>query len=176
MARRTCTEPPAPWGSARGSLCVRPGIIVVHCRTTSVKLSLLQSGIEMNERTKYLSLDGSGVSTVPLFSAGIKVMCKGSDRAKEIVASGKVKGVDKLSARESPLQPQGRRSKNFLRIRSRTKSPLFRRCCLASPSDRKKIVLESSKAPKHKTDEASDREETTKSTLSVSSADFRRHR
>jgi hypothetical protein len=131
----------------------------------------------MNERTKYLSLDGSGVSTVPLFSAGIKVMCKGSDRAKEIVASGKVKGVDKLSARESPLQPRGRRSKNFLRIRSLTKSPLFRRCCLAvSGTDRRKIVLESSKAPKHKTDEASDREETTKSTLSVSSAGLRRHR
>lgn len=114
----------------------------------------------MNERTEYLSLDGSGVSTVTLFPAGIKVMCKVSDRAKEILASGRVKGVDKLSARESPLQPRGRRTKNFLRIRSLTKSRIFRRCCLAvSGTDRRKIVLAGSKTPKHKTDEASDREE-----------------
>ena len=59
---------------------------------TPVKLSPLQAGIEMNGRTKYLSLDGSGVSTVTLFPSGIKVMCKVSDRAKEIVASGKVIG------------------------------------------------------------------------------------
>jgi hypothetical protein len=68
----------------------------------------------MNERTKYLSLDGSGVSTATLFPAGIKVMCKVSDRAKEIVATGKVQGDDKLSGRESPLQPRGRRTKKLL--------------------------------------------------------------
>jgi hypothetical protein len=46
----------------------------------------------MNERTKYLSLDGSGVSTVTLYPAGIKVMCKVSDRAKEIEALRQGKG------------------------------------------------------------------------------------
>jgi len=55
-----------------------------------VELTNLQSGIQIEERTKDLSLYGCGVSTVTPFPAGIKVMLKVSYPGKEIVAFGKV--------------------------------------------------------------------------------------
>ena len=61
-----------------------------HPLVVDVEVTDLQSGIQIEERTKDLSLYGCGVSTVTPFPAGIKVMLKVSYPGKEIVAFGKV--------------------------------------------------------------------------------------
>jgi hypothetical protein len=55
-----------------------------------VELTDIQSGIEIKERTRDLSLSGCGVNTVTPFLAGTKVMLKVAYREKEIIAFGKV--------------------------------------------------------------------------------------
>jgi hypothetical protein len=55
-----------------------------------VELTDLQSGIEIKERTRDLSLSGCGVNTATPFSAGTKVVLKVAYRGKQIVAFGKV--------------------------------------------------------------------------------------
>jgi CDGSH-type Zn-finger protein len=55
-----------------------------------VELTDLQSGIQIKERAKDLSLCGCGVSTATPFSAGTKVVLKVAYRERQIVAFGKV--------------------------------------------------------------------------------------
>ena len=55
-----------------------------------VELTNLESGIQIKERTRDLSLSGCGVNTSTPFPAGTKVMLKVAYRGKQIVAFAKV--------------------------------------------------------------------------------------
>ncbi|MDX6713170.1 MAG: hypothetical protein QOH96_4186 [Blastocatellia bacterium] len=55
-----------------------------------VEVANQESGIQIKDLTKDLSLHGCGVSTAPPFAAGTKVMLKVAYEGKEIVAFGKV--------------------------------------------------------------------------------------
>jgi hypothetical protein len=55
-----------------------------------VELINLQSGMQIKEHTKDLSLYGCGVNTAKPFSAGTKVILKLVYRERQIVAFGKV--------------------------------------------------------------------------------------
>jgi hypothetical protein len=84
-------EEKVPWDNGGAGMEARSGRRSPrYPLAVDVELTNLESGIQIKERTKDLSLYGCGVSTVSPFSAGIKVMLKVVYRGKEIVAFGRV--------------------------------------------------------------------------------------
>ena len=61
-----------------------------HGLAVEVEVTNLESGIEIKERTKDLSLYGCGVSTATPLPAGTKVMVRVVHEGKQIIAFGKV--------------------------------------------------------------------------------------
>jgi len=61
-----------------------------HALVVDVEVTDPESGIQINERTRDLSLHGCGVSTSTPFPAGTRVMLKMICGGKEIVAFGRV--------------------------------------------------------------------------------------